>query len=273
MKRIVSIIGLGWLGLPLAKALQHRGYLVKGSTTSNEKLVKLQEQGFDCRLLNLNPHPVGSTFNKLFETDVLFINVPPKTRKLPETFHPEQIKYLKAMALQGGVKQIIYVSATSVYPDNNQKALESDSLTRFTTGNKALFDAENLLWKDKNYDLTVIRFGGLLGVDRIPGKYFSGKEAVNGNTPVNYIHRDDAVNLIIHVLENNLWNETFNGVAPEHPLRKEIYEKNAAEMGFAPPRSYTSEVPPFKEIVADKILEQGFKFIYSNPLDFKYESL
>lgn len=270
MKRTISIIGFGWLGLPLAIELQQIGYKVKGSTTSNEKLGKLQAQGLACCLLNLIPHPEGSAFTSLFDTDVLFINIPPRTRRLPETFHPEQIKFLKAMAVQGGVKQIIYVSATSVYPDENQKARESDRLNSINTANKALFDSENILWKDRNYDLTVIRFGGLLGVDRIPGKYFSNKEEVNGNTPVNYIHRDDAVNLVIHVLEHNLWNETFNGVSPEHPIRRAIYEKNASELGFSPPKSYLTELPSYKEVVADKIIETGFEFIYPNPLDFTY---
>lgn len=271
MKRTISIIGFGWLGLPLAYKLQSKGYTVKGSTTSNEKLLDICDQGFECKLLNLCPHPEGNAFNDLFETDILFINIPPRTRKLPETFHPEQIKFLKALAIHGGVKQIIYVSATSVYPDSNQKAHESDKLTKENTGNKALFDAERLLWKDKFYDLTVIRYGGLLGVDRIPGRYFSGKENVNGNTPVNYIHRDDAVNLAIHIIENNLWNETFNGVSPEHPYRKQVYEKNADDLGFQSPISYLDEIPPFKEVVYDKILATGFKFIYPNPLDFSYE--
>lgn len=271
MKQTISIIGFGWLGLPLAQKLQAKGYSVIGSTTSHDKLTKLDKMGVDCRLLNLTPHPEGSAFNDLFTKDILIINIPPRTRKLPETFHPEQIKFLKAMAIQGGVKQIIYVSATSVYPDENQKARETDNLTHENTGNKALWNAENLLWKDKSYDLTVIRFGGLLGVDRIPGKYFSGKENVNGNTPVNYIHRDDAVNMVIHLLEKNLWNQTFNGVSPEHPIRRDIYEKNASEIGFPPPVSYLEEIPPYKVIVADKILKTGFEFIYSNPLTFSYE--
>jgi len=34
----VSILGCGWLGKPLAVFLISKGYLVKGSTTSDEKL-------------------------------------------------------------------------------------------------------------------------------------------------------------------------------------------------------------------------------------------
>ena len=84
------------------------------------------------------------------------------------------------MAIKHGIKQIIYISATSIYPSQNQIAKESDPLDAGNTGNLALFNAEKILREDKTYDLTIVRFGGLLGDDRIPGKYFSGKENVAG---------------------------------------------------------------------------------------------
>ena len=34
----ISILGCGWLGLPLAKSLLAKGYKIKGSTTSESKL-------------------------------------------------------------------------------------------------------------------------------------------------------------------------------------------------------------------------------------------
>lgn len=269
----ISIVGLGWLGLPLADHLIKLGHQVTGSTTTTEKSDLLTKKGYNNVVLKFNPHPEGRDFQRLFETDLIVINIPPRTRTAAPTFHPEQIKFLKEMILQKKVSKVIYVSATSVYPDANQVARESDLLTKENTGNIALFDAENILWKDKTYDLTVVRFSGLLGVDRIPGRYFSGKENVDGNSPVNYIHRDDAVNLLSWIIEKNLWNETFNGVTPLHPLRKDVYEKNANELGFDPPKSYdTSGTKPWKKISGDKILGTGFEFKIPNPLDFWYET-
>jgi len=267
----VSIVGFGWLGEPLAMSLKEKGYQVKGSTTSTEKLNSLKDKGLETYLLKFTPHPVGQTFQKLFETDILFINIPPARRSQPDSFHPEQIKYIKALALQYKIPHIIYTSATSVYPDNNQLATEADLVLK--DDNPALYAAEQLLWKDKAYDLTVIRYGGLLGVDRIPGRYFSGKENITGNTPVNYIHRDDAVALAEWVIENGLWNETYNGVAPIHPIRKDIYEKNAAELGFAPPASYADTgKEKWKEISPAKILATGFRFQIPDPMNFWYQS-
>ncbi|AFL84225.1 6-phosphogluconate dehydrogenase-like protein [Belliella baltica DSM 15883] len=265
----ISIVGLGWLGLPLADHLMNLGHQVIGSTTTIEKSIFLTKKGYNNAVLKFNPHPEGSEFQRLFQADLIVINIPPRTRTADPTFHPEQIKYLKELINQSGISKVIYVSATSVYPDENQVAREADLLSKKNTGNIALFDAENLLWKDKQYDLTVVRFGGLLGVDRIPGRYFSGKENVEGDSPVNYIHRDDAVNLLSWIIEKNLWNETFNGVTPLHPQRKEVYEKNAKELGFDPPKSYDkSETKLWKKISCNKILETGFEFKISDPLDF-----
>lgn len=41
----ISILGCGWLGLPLAKALIENGFSVKGSTTSTDKLTALENDG------------------------------------------------------------------------------------------------------------------------------------------------------------------------------------------------------------------------------------
>lgn len=266
----ISIIGLGWLGLPLAKHLKSLGYSIKGSCTSEEKAALLKEHGLDTYPFKLDPHPVGTGFHSLFDTDILVVNIPPRSRTMPESFHPEQIKFLKALAQQHGIKKVIFVSSTSVYPDLWQEAREGDFLDQHTTGSPSILQAERLIRESEGMDKTIIRFGGLLGMDRIPGRYFSGKSQVVGDSPVNYIHQQDAVRMISWVISQGLWNEVFNGVAPLHPTRREVYEKNADMMGFPPPLSYAEPGSPWKKIMADKILSTGFEFLYPNPLEFSY---
>jgi 3-hydroxyisobutyrate dehydrogenase-like beta-hydroxyacid dehydrogenase len=50
----ISILGCGWLGLPLAKALLENGFAVKGSTTSQEKLSVLENSGIQPFLIALS---------------------------------------------------------------------------------------------------------------------------------------------------------------------------------------------------------------------------
>lgn len=270
--RTVSIVGLGWLGRPLAQHLLKNGFLVRGSTTSKEKSILLGQEGIDAGVLRMSPHPEGERFGSLFEADVLFVNIPPKSRVNSDSFYLEQNKFLKEMAKQGGIGNVIFASSTSVYPDADFEFSEDHPLSKENSGSPGILEAEKLWFEDKEIRCSVIRYGGLLGVDRIPGRYFSGKENVVGDTPVNFIHRDDAVSLASWVLEHQLWGDIFNAVAPLHTLRREIYEKNASQLGFPPPASYASlGTTPSKVISPDKILATGFKFKYPDPMDFWYQ--
>ncbi|WP_111670833.1 Rossmann-fold NAD(P)-binding domain-containing protein [Algoriphagus litoralis] len=271
--KTVSIIGLGWIGEPLGIHLQEKGLQVFGSTTSEEKRKQLTSKGLEVVRFSLNPHPEGIGFHSLFQSEILVVNIPPRTRSGNGEFHLEQIKYLRGLLDNSSVKQVIFVSSTGVYPEVPSPEMYSEDfpLSVENVGNDTIFRAEQLMATDRNYGLTIVRFGGLLGDDRIPGKYFSGKENVAGHTQVNFIHRRDAVRLLDWVIEQELWNDTFNGVAPIHPLRREIYEKNAAELGIAPPGSYQNEPEGNDRLIdSGKIMNTGFEFEFPDPLGFRY---
>lgn len=271
--KTVSIIGLGWIGEPLGLLLNQKGFRVLGSTTSVEKQEKLALKGLQAIRFSLNPHPEGLGFNALFQSEVLVVNIPPRTRSGNGSFHLEQLNYLRTLIDRSSVKQVIFVSSTGIYPELNslEKYREDYPITLENTGNDTLFRAESWMEKNRAYDLSIVRFGGLMGKDRIPGKYFSGKENVAGHTRVNFIHQEDAVSMIAWIIEKGLWNEIFNGVAPIHPLRREIYKKNAAELGLAPPASYQNESYGKDRLIdSSKILDTGFEFKFPDPLEFSY---
>ena len=55
----ISLLGCGWLGLPLAKALLTNDFYVKGSTTSEEKLSTLKSFGIDPFLIALDSKSIN----------------------------------------------------------------------------------------------------------------------------------------------------------------------------------------------------------------------
>lgn len=75
--KTVSILGCGWLGIEVAKQLISKGYLVKGSTTSESKVMGLKLIGIDTFLINLNSKASRETIQEFLASDVLFINIPP----------------------------------------------------------------------------------------------------------------------------------------------------------------------------------------------------
>lgn len=270
--KTISIIGLGWIGTPTARLLKDR-FEVKGSTTTSEKQEKLLIEGINAVRFSLNPHPEGSGFNVLFQSEIVIVNIPPRSRTGGGVFHLEQIKYLKALLNNSAVKKVIFVSSTGVYPSENLEGeyTENFPVSLANTGHDMIFRAEGMLESDRNYDLTIVRFGGLLGDDRIPLRYFTGKENVAGHTRVNFIHRSDAARMLAWIVEKELWNQTYNGVAPQHPLRRELYEKISKDTGIAPPASYQNEIEGDPRLISsEKIMATGFKFAFPDPLDFTY---
>ncbi|MFC5626682.1 NAD-dependent epimerase/dehydratase family protein [Algoriphagus winogradskyi] len=267
----VSIIGLGWIGLPLAHLLQKAGHSVIGSTTSEEKKREIQDQGVQAIQFALVPFPQGKAFQQLFTSEVLVINIPPKSRTTDGKFYLEQMKYLRTMIDQAGIQKVLFVSSSGVYPSESREDpyKEGEELTAKTTGNLTLLKGEQTF---KNAtELTIVRFGGLIGDDRIPGKYVAGKENVAGHTRVNFIYRSDAARMLAWIIEKELWNETYNGVAPVHTVRKDIYDQNVRELGFEPPSSYQNASGSIDRLVSgEKILQTGFEFDFPNPLHFPY---
>lgn len=277
MSKSLSILGCGWLGLPLGKYFSENGYVVKGSTTNEEKLSILAENGIEAFRIQLNPHIVGENVDNFLSSETLLINIPPRISLQKADAHVEQISNLLNFIKTSSIKNIIYISSTSVYPELNREVLEEDVITPEQSASPTMVKAEKLLlnfWKESSVNLTILRCGGLMGYDRIPAKYFSGwKGLTTGDIRVNYVHRDDVIKIIEKIIENQIWNQVFNIVSPIHPTRKQIYAKNCEELGFEMPEFVKPAEPqPFKIIsVAKWLKHSNYKFIYENPLDYYYQ--
>lgn len=273
----ISILGAGWLGMPLLELLQKKTYRCKASTTSPEKLANIKTLGAIPYLLELSPKAEGEGWQDFLNCDILLINIPPQTRKadLPPDFHPQQIKYLleQIQLAKQAIQKIIFVSATSVYPDVEREVTEAEEITLDNTGNEALLRAEQLLQENVGDKLVILRLGGLLGYERIPGRYFAGKKGLTtGEVPVNFIHRDDAVGILEALITKNFQHsEIFNGVSPQHPVRKLIYQKNAEDFGFEMPEFETTSPKAYKIVNGQKLIEKlEYTYKYPNPLDYRY---
>jgi nucleoside-diphosphate-sugar epimerase len=277
MKQI-SILGCGWLGLPLAKSLLQKGYLISGSTTSENKIPMLHNAGITTFLICLSEDKLeGEMDSFLKNSEILIIDIPPKLRgnaldtstALSKTF-VKKIQNLIPFIENSSVKKVLFVSSTSVYADDNVTITEESIPNPDTESGKQLFEAEELLQSKENFQTTVIRFGGLIGADRHPIKFLSGKTNIeNPEAPINLIHQEDCIGIIEKIIqkahnENYNWNETYNAVAPFHPTRKEYYTQKAMELNLALPHFNESKTSIGKLISSEKvehILGYSFKNI------------
>ena len=240
----ISILGCGWLGLPLAKKLIENGYEVKGSTTSESKLELLKNAGISPYQIKMEENEITGNMESFLEnTDVLLVDVPPKLRgDFTENF-VQKIKNLIPFVENSKVEKVLFVSSTSVYGDTFpiQELDEESALNPDTESGKQLVEVEKLLQSNENFQTTILRFGGLIGPERNPAKFLAGQENVaNPNAPINFIHQEDCIGIICAMLrqvENETWNwnNTFNAVAPNHPNRENYYTEKALEMNLKVP--------------------------------------
>ncbi|MBN8640736.1 MAG: SDR family oxidoreductase [Flavobacteriales bacterium] len=264
MKQI-SILGCGWLGLPLAKSLIEDGFSVNGSTTSLEKMDVLKDAGISPFQINVLEDTIeGEIVSFLENSSVLIIDIPPKLRgnskdtstALSMTF-VAKIQTVISSIEQSTVKKVLFVSSTSVYTDDSSEVTEATQPQPDTESGKQLLEAEFLLLNNTHFQTTVLRFGGLIGDDRHPIRFLSGKKNIeNPEAPINLIHQKDCIGIIQSIIENTIWNDVFNAVAPYHPSRKEYYAQKALKLNLPLPEFDESKPSIGKLISSEKILQQ-----------------
>lgn len=285
MTKTISILGCGWLGLPLGESLARHGFRVKGSSTSPGRLDAIRGAGIEPFLLSLDPELSGDRPEEFLEADVLVVNIPPgRRREDVETYHPRQIRALvaaieRARERRGGdvrsdVPFVIFVSSTSVYPDRVGIVREDDAgdslvSTPPTASGRALLAAESILRNNPAFQTSVVRFGGLIGGDRNPARFLAGKRDVaDPDAPVNLIHRDDCIGLLMRLIEKNIRGETFNACCDVHPTKREFYTAEAKKLGLPPPTFVEGSAGSAggKIVSSEKIKRVlGYEFIHSDP--------
>lgn len=236
----ISILGCGWLGLPLAQHLIKKGHKIKGATTTTEKLEKLAAENIEPFLIRLTPELENpDRINEFWNSEILILNVPPgRKREDVIEFHTWQIRSVENAVINSPIKFVVFVSSTSVYPDLSGAVAEEDAVLGKAgrASGEALLLAEKMLSENPSFETTIVRFGGLTGGSRNPVKYLAGKKDLpNGNAPVNMIHRDDCIAIITQIIEDNLRGELFNAVSDDHPSRREYYTREANKLGLKPP--------------------------------------
>ncbi len=253
----ISILGCGWLGLPLAKSLLQNGFSIKGSTTSLEKISLLESEGITPYLVRLEEQKISaSVADFLADSQILIINIPPKLRGGSTENFVAKITTLLPFIENSTVEKVLFVSSTSVYGEDNEFVSEASVLNPDTEGGRQLAIVENVLQKNSRFQTTILRFGGLISDERNPVRFLSGRENIeNPDAPINLIHQDDCIGIIEKIIGRNSWDETYNAVAPFHPTRQEYYTQKATELNLALPKFAALNTIVGKTILNNKLIE------------------
>lgn len=230
----ISVIGLGWYGEPLAQELQKSGHRISGSTRTKEKEQSFYSQNINAERLSYPDLPSDNLMN----ADIVILNIPP---------FEEELQWFKNFEWNAKT-WLIFISSTSVYP------------TPETKSGHLLQQQEE--WVQNEFEhWTILRFGGLYGGSRHPGKSLSGKKNLAGRMkPVNLIHLDDCIGFTKTVIEKRLQNKIFNVVSDDHRTREEFYTEHCRKAGLPLPEFDQNDLSQGK-IVPNEEMKKYYSFL------------
>ncbi|MCC3153522.1 NAD(P)H-binding protein [Hymenobacter sp. BT770] len=242
----VLVMGCGWLGMALARALVAAGHRVLGTTTTPEQLPIMEAAGIEAHLLRLGADfdaPAEKLLHRLLQSaDVLVLNVPPRASAAGA--YPTLLRPVHRAVAAAGTKHVIFVSSTSVYPDEPRVMHETDALSTRDAASDVLRAEGHFVPRYGQWKSTVVRLGGLIGPDRSPGRFLAGRrDLAQGNAPVNLVHLTDAVGVLSGIIKHGVWGHTLNVCSAQHPLRRDFYPAAAQYLKLESP-TFKDETGP-----------------------------
>jgi len=269
MSKKIAILGLGWLGLPLTKTLSNKGLEVVGSITSAEKLMRLLKVGFPIRIIKIRKNNIEGNWKKFIaNANTLVICMPPgQLNNEPENYwcQIEQICNRCSSSVN-----VIFVSSTSVYADSNEIITEKDEPNPTKKSGEIIVAAEKIILDHFGDNATLVRFAGLFGEGRHPGRFINPEKPLpNPNGRVNLIHQKDCIQLIEAIIEKDVYGEIINGCADKHPIRHEFYKKATENLGIDMFEYDPEEAPSGKIISNEKSKSTlGITYSFADPMQF-----
>lgn len=251
MAKTISIVGTGWLGFPLVMLFSSKGCYVKASTTSVSRLQELSTYT-EPFLLDIKQLP--NNLSIFLQADILIINIPSKD--------VNGFRLLIKEIEKSEIKNVLFIGSTSVYKNVNKIIDETDTDALIES---PLLEIENCFQENSHFNTTIVRFGGLIGYDRNPGNFFQkGRLLKAPESNVNLIHRDDCINIIYQIVEQDVWGEVFNCCADTHPTKKDFYTQAAIKIGVTIPRFEESSIKAFK-VISNKKVKRVLKYSFLYP--------
>jgi len=233
---VISILGCGWYGKALAIEMLKKGIIVKGSATSTEKLDALRDLGISPFVVQVNADRVNYDAG-FFKCEVLVISIPPGLKKGEGSTYLPKLNHIIQAIIENNIQKVIYISSTGVYGDHNKTVTENDDPNPDSESGKILLEAERLFRSEGNFKTTIIRFAGLVGPGRHPGRFFAGKKDVpNGLAPVNMIHLDDCIGIGSAIIEQDAFGYLFNACSPDHTAKEDFYKDASLKGGYEAPQ-------------------------------------
>jgi nucleoside-diphosphate-sugar epimerase len=246
--RKIAILGCGYVGAALGRALSAKGHDCVGTTTTKSRCDDIRSLGITPTVLTLDDTKRLSQL--LADRDLVYLTVGAgrQKRDYREVYLRGAMHLLDAIK-NTSVQQIVYTSSTRVYGQNDGSWVDEDSPTEpISEDGKTLVETERLLLegaRSQGVTATVLRLSGIHGPGRDPASRIAqhaGTTRSDGDVFVNLIHIDDIVTAMSALL--NIEYDGVLNLSDDQPTpRRLFYNTLIARSALAPIR-WTNPAPP-----------------------------
>ncbi len=245
----VHIIGLGWLGVPLARLLKCRNTFVNGTVRTNKKQSLLKSIQINSYLMHLDQnYPYYSqVLSNLFDTPnviqykCVVLNIPPGRSNFKAINFIKNMTKLIDDIFTLDVDKVIFISTTSVFGKVTGNITSKTMVQPVSESAIAHVEIEQYLMANFAEKSVILRPAGLIG-ENFDGSYrhpiftlVKKAEIAQGDNGVNLIHQKDLINCIKKTIDLDLSGIALNLSSLEHPSRRDYYKWCAEKLGLSAP--------------------------------------
>ena len=249
----VAILGCGYVGAALGRALAAAGHDVLGTTTTPARVPALQALGLTPAIVELADTEKLRIL--LVDRTVVYLTVAAGGgRHDYRTVYLDGVRHLLGAVRGTAVRRIIYTSSSAVY--GRQDGAWVDETTAPEPADergRVLFEAERTLLEgaaqrggDPPVVATIVRLSGIYGPGRDPAAWAArtaGTTRTDGDAYLNLIHVDDIIEALVRLLTvpyAGVLNLSDDAPTP----RRAFYDRLISAAGLAPVRWAEADAPP-----------------------------
>ncbi len=274
----VLIIGCGYLGLPLGKALVAKGHEVFGVRRSTEGNAELEAAGIKPLVADITQPETLAALPGPFDW---VVNCVSSSKGGPEVYRQvylEGTKNLLHWLSANPPKKFIYTSSTSVYGQTDGMPVkESASTMPVNETSQILVQTEKLLlqaFQTSKFPAVILRVAGIYGPGRghLFQQYLKDEARIHGKGDriINMIHLDDAVGVVQAALKGAQLGEVYNVVDDEPVSQLNFYRWLGEALGKdMPPQATEAESAERKRGLTNKKvanrklkMELGYQYVH-----------
>ncbi len=222
----IWLLGMGYLGLPLAQQLAKEGFSIIASSRQARK----QPFPFAYQPLDIGKvKDISSEFSAKNWVCLL----PPSCA---ENYVSFMSHYLQA-AQRVQVQHIVLASSISVYGNANRDCYPATTVQPESSSAHKMVAAEKILLDSSIPNISIVRLGGLFSADRHPIVSLSRRGLVSeAQQQVNMLSKQDAIESLAQAIYQPQGKVIINAVMPEHPSKRAFYQQAADELSLPMPQ-------------------------------------